>query len=394
MIKRKTSSKTTIFAILTTVFIAMSGIILLNAGNCTNFGEHATATAMSSAEGMAVIEVKSGRVLYSKNMHKVLAPASTTKILTAIVVLENVDCLDTPHKIPDSAIGVEGSSIYLQKGEKLSVRDLLYGLMLQSGNDCAEALAIITAGSKEKFAVLMNETAKKAGAINSNFVTPHGLDAKGHMTTAYDLAKISAYAMHNKDFATIVATKKHSCPYGDREYNRVIVNKNRLLNSYDGADGVKTGYTKKAGRTFVGSATRNNMQVVCAVLNCGPMFEDTARLLNAAFNEFSLTELGKRGDTNSAFAVPVTDSKKDNALLTNKEVGLYPLRESELASIEIKANKPSTLKAPQKQGDIVGDVEYYLENQLIFKTDLVIIEDVESLSLVDRLKDIATNWNK
>jgi len=392
MIKRKTSSKTTIFAILTTVFIAMSGIILLNAGNCTNFGEHATATAMSSAEGMAVIEVKSGRVLYSKNMHKVLAPASTTKILTAIVVLENVDCLDTPHKIPDSAIGVEGSSIYLQKGEKLSVRDLLYGLMLQSGNDCAEALAIITAGSKEKFAVLMNETAKKAGAINSNFVTPHGLDAKGHMTTAYDLAKISAYAMHNKDFATIVATKKHSCPYGDREYNRVIVNKNRLLNSYDGADGVKTGYTKKAGRTFVASATRDGMQLVCVVLNCGPMFEESGRLMTAAFNEFEFTPLTRRGDIIAN--VKVEKGRFDTVPVGASQVVYYPLRDGEAQKLTPNIIVPQSVNAPLKMGSEVGELQIMLENELISTVKLVTIESADSLKMSDRLKDIATNWTK
>ena len=355
-----------------------------------NKAEQATA-ASTSASSMAVLEVTTGRVLYSKNMHEKRAPASTTKILTAIVVIENVADLDKVHKIPDSAVGVEGSSIYLQKGEEMSVRDLLYGLMLQSGNDCAESLAIITAGCKVKFAELMNQTAKRVGALNSNFVTAHGLDADGHYTTAYDLAVISAYALRNPEFAKISATKKHSAPYAGRDYNRVIVNKNRLLNSFDGADGVKTGFTRKAGRTFVGSATRNGMQVVCAVLNCGPMFEDTARLMTAAFNEFSMVPLSKHG-------VALTRVKVDNGRNTDAPLGgssiiYYPLRASEVDQIEKRFVIPDSIKAPQLAGSNVGQMQIYLQNELLYTTNLVTIENVDSYNLKDRLRDIASNWS-
>jgi len=357
-----------------------------------NYHQNASSVTHTSAECMAVLEVSTGRVLYSKNMHKQKAPASTTKILTAIVVIENTLDLDKKHKIPDSAVGVEGSSIYLAKGESLSIRDLLYGLMLQSGNDCAESLAIITAGSKEKFAVMMNETAKRVGAKNSNFVTSHGLDAEGHYTTAYDLAIISCYALRNPIFAEIASTKKYSCEWEGRDYSRVILNKNRLLNSFEGADGVKTGYTKKAGRTFVASATRNDMQVVCAVLNCGPMFEDSARLLNSAFNEFCLTGLGKIGE--KVADLNVTNSRTTFVGLAIKDIGSYPLRQSELEKIEIKISKLTSLTAPIKEGDIIGSAEFYLENQLIHTSELVIMESADSLNLVDRLKDIASRWNK
>jgi len=345
----------------------------------------------TSAECMAVLEVSTGRVLYSKNMHRQRAPASTTKILTAIVVIENTADIDKKHKIPDSAVGVEGSSIYLERGEELSIRDLLYGLMLQSGNDCAESLAIITAGSKEKFAVMMNEAAKRMGAVNSNFVTSHGLDAKDHYSTAYDLAVISRHALLNPDFAEIVSTKKHSTEWKGRDYDRVILNKNKLLHTFDGADGVKTGYTKKAGRTFVASATRNNMQVVCAVLNCGPMFEDSARLLKMAFNEFCLTELSKKGE--KIADLTVSNSRTTSVGLSLKEFPSYPLCQNELEKIQIKTNIPSLLVAPIKEGDTVGTAEFYLEDNLLYTIELVVMQSADSLNLVDRLKDIAGRWN-
>ena len=212
--------------------------------------------------------------------------ASTTKIVTALTVIKHCN-LDDTVEIPRQAVGVEGSSIYLREGEHLTVRELLYGLMLRSGNDAAVALALHTSGSVEAFAALMNEVAEEAGCVNSNFVNPHGLHDDKHYTTAYDLALISCSALENDDFREIVSTKTVRIRNEGYEYDRVLVNKNKLLSNYAAADGVKTGYTKKAGRCFVGSATRNGMQVVVAVLNCGPMFEDTASMLDAAFETYS-----------------------------------------------------------------------------------------------------------
>ena len=240
--------------------------------------EAAYVGAITSAKAMAVIEASTGRLLYEKSKDLKLPMASTTKICTAITVIENCDNIEKTVTVPDKAVGVEGSSIYLQKSEKVKIIDLLYGLMLQSGNDCAEALAITVGGSIEHFAAMMNETAAKAGATNSNFVTPHGLHDDNHYTTAYDLALISAYAFKNPVFEQIVSTKKHIMPWEGRNYPRVIVNKNKILSTYEGGDGVKTGFTKKAGRCLVSSATRDGMRIIAVVLNCGPMFEDCASL--------------------------------------------------------------------------------------------------------------------
>jgi len=344
----------------------------------------------TSAESMAVLEVSTRRVLYQKDMHRRGEPASTTKILTAITVIENTPDLDAVRTVPDAAVGVEGSSIYLAHGEKLSVRDLLYGLMLQSGNDCAEALAILTCGSKEKFAEKMNETARKIGAKSSNFVTPHGLDAPEHYTTAYDLALISAYALTNRDFQEIVRTKKHSAPWAGHDYNRVIVNKNKLLNSFEGCDGVKTGFTKRAGRCYVGSATREGMQVVCSVLNCGPMFEDSAALMESAFSEFKMTEVVKKGEPLAR--LPILEGKKEFVNLGAGGTVRYPLREGELEKLHFNARCVVPLKAPVAIGKESGEIQVILQNDLLFSTPLYTIESAESLSLCDRLRDIANQW--
>ena len=246
----------------------------------------------TSAKSMIVMETLHDKVLYSKNENTQLPMASTTKIVTAITVIENCDDLDALVTIPKGATLAEGSSIYLRANEQLTIRQLLYGLMLQSGNDAAETLALeLGNGSLENFAELMNQTAKNCGAENSNFVTPHGLDDKEHYTTAYDLAKITSYALKNPVFKEIVSCKKYIIPATEHNTARTLLNKNKLLSSLDGCDGVKTGYTKKSGRCLVSSCTRNGMQVVCVVLNCGPMFEDSTNLINKAFEEYKLYEI-------------------------------------------------------------------------------------------------------
>lgn len=236
----------------------------------------------SSAASMAVLD-DDGNLIYSKCADTKREMASTTKICTAITVLDNCIALNRKIIIPDSAVGVEGSSIYLERGEQMTIMDLLYGLMLRSGNDCAVALAIAVGSSVEGFAKLMNETAIRAGALNSNFVNPHGLHAEGHYTTAKDLALITYYAMKNPVFKTIVSTKTHTTRYANHDYNRVMYNKNKILNTYEGGDGVKTGFTKAAGRCLVSSATRDGKQVIAVVLNCSNMFEECERLMDLAF---------------------------------------------------------------------------------------------------------------
>ena len=231
------------------------------------------ASASSSAE--IAMELTTGEVLESGNADAKLPMASTTKIMTALIICEDCD-LDEVITVPDAAVGVEGSSIYLKKEEQIDIRDLLYGLMLRSGNDSATALAIHHSGSVEKFVEVMNERAKQIGAENTNFKNPSGLPDNEHYTTARDLCEITRYALHNETFKEVVATKSYKGKF--REY----ANKNKMLYNYEGANGVKTGYTVKAGRCLVSSAERNGMTVICVVLNCPVMYvrsEKHSRLL-------------------------------------------------------------------------------------------------------------------
>ena len=345
-----------------------------------------------SAECMIVLERDTERVLNEKNADKKRPMASTTKIATAITVIDNVTDLDKLVRVPAAAVGVEGSSIYLEKDEELTVRDLLYGLMLQSGNDCAAALAITTAGSIENFATLMNETAAKVGADNTNFVNPHGLHHDEHYTTARDLGKITAYAMKNPIFREIVGTKRYVMPWKDREYDRVIVNKNKILSTYEGGDGVKTGYTKKAGRCLVASATRDGMNVIAVVLNCGPMFEDCRQLLDGAFAEYSLKDVSKAVDLSSVSAI-VTDGKAQSTRLETEKGLFYPLTESEYGAIRFEVSEVDSMSAPVHIGDENGKIKFYSGNRLLFERKLYSIEEVASLDYSDILYDIVGRWN-
>lgn len=343
----------------------------------------------TSAASMAVIEAGSGRVLYEKDGETKRPMASTTKICTAITVLEHCDDLEKAVVVPDAAVGVEGSSIYLQKGEKVKIIDLLYGLMLRSGNDCATALAILTAGSVDQFADLMNETAQKAGAENTHFVNPHGLHDDNHYTTALDLAKITAYAFKNETFAKIVATKTHSMSYADYPYPRTMQNKNKILFTYEGGDGVKTGYTKKAGRCLVASATRKGMRVIAVVLNCGPMFEDCAALMDKAFEEYALfCPIEKPVETK----VAVENGKEASVPVASKDTFSYPIKAGEEEDFCITANPVSSLAAPVQRGCAAGEFTITFKNQLLFSGKLYTIKEVPARDYLDHLEELIDAW--
>lgn len=285
-------------------------------------------TAGTLAKSAIVVERSSGRVLYAKNPDIRLPNASTTKIATALTVLRHVPDLDRVVTVCTEACGVEGSSVYLQAGEKLTVRDLLYGLLLRSGNDCAVQLAYTVGESVQKFVELMNDEVRSLGCNDTNFVTPHGLHDESHFTTARDLAEITRAALANADFAQIVSSRTYRVTTDGS--TRVFVNKNKLLANFDGADGVKTGFTKKAGRCFVGSATRNGMGVVAVVLDCAPMFEDTARLLNKAFVEFTLQMVLTKNRICGATTLP----SGKRAVYVCPQKFAYPLKADENCRVE------------------------------------------------------------
>lgn len=306
--------------------------------------------AEQPAQGECVVEVSSRRILHAKNASLPLANASTTKIVTALVILE--DCpLDDKVTIPAEAAGVEGSSVYLRAGEEYTVEELLYGLMLRSGNDAAVALALHHSGSIAAFAQVMNERAILLGATDSCFVNPHGLPDERHHTTARDLALISAAAMENETFRTIVSTR---C-YAPRGW----YNKNKLLSSYEGACGVKTGYSMQAGRCLVSAAERAGMTLVCVVLDCPPMYERSAELLDRAFADYMLVRLTDKQEGVNGFAIDHDFS--------------YPLTEQERTEIRIMQELVEPL--PKTAGSIAGQIRIFLANDLLFSQNLYIMEE-------------------
>ncbi len=316
--------------------------------------ENVTAVANSSfiseAKGECVMEMNSRRVLYEKSGDLRLPMASTTKIITCITVLELCDNLQEEIIIPAEATQIEGSSVYLKAGEKYTVEDLLYGLMLRSGNDCATALALYCSGSIQNFSAKMNETAQKAGALDSRFQNPHGLPAKDHYTTAHDLGLITCYAMQSPIFRKIVSTESYE--------KRGWKNKNKMLTTYEGGVGVKTGYTKQAGRCLVSAATRNEMTLICVVLNCSTTYERSIKLLDDAFYAYEYALLL---DKNTP--LQIDDTKK---IGYSEKSYYYPLLKEEKDLINIYT-KPSL---NTKSTEIIGEFEIYLSKRLLFLGNL------------------------
>ena len=355
---------------------------------CLSFGAPVSAEAYTASRGEAVMEVTSGRLLLAENEDRELPPASTTKILTALIIVEDCD-LDAVIEVPKEASGTEGSSVYLAAGEKLTVRDLLYGLMLRSGNDCAVTLALYHSGSIPAFAEYMNERAEALGAEHSHFANPHGLPSKGHYTTARDLALIAAAALRNETFSEIVGTEKYTVPDGGCGYARVWQNKNKMLYNYDGADGVKTGFTKEAGRCLVTSATRGDMRLVSAVLNSPSMYERSGELLDSCFAKYSMKRVFCASD--AAYAVPTDVPEKICRGGCGKDL-FYPLAAGEDVQLDMKVNLPQKVYLPVHTGEILGCVEIRFQNQLIFSQKIVSIVDMKK-SYFDILREIARSHN-
>lgn len=310
------------------------------------------ADAATSAE--IAMELSTGTVLEENNADVQLPMASTTKIMTAIIIVEDCD-LDQVITVPDKAVGVEGSSIYLKKGEQIDIRDLLYGLMLRSGNDSAAALAIHHSGSMEKFAEVMNERAKKIDAQSTNFTNPSGLPDSNHYTTARDLCTITRHAMQNEIFREIVSTKNYSGKF------RSFANKNKMLYNYEGANGVKTGYTVKAGRCLVSSAERDGMDVICVVLNCPDMYERSAKIFDNCFSGYKLVKL----DENAVFM-------SDKVLCKVAKSLDFVVKVNDNLNFNIK---PVDKLKKVKCGDLVAKLEIFGQNGLILSENLYSIID-------------------
>ncbi len=327
-----------------------------------------------SAQSGVLYEPVSGRVIFEKNKDEKRGMASTTKIVTAITALENGNLNDIVT-VSKKAADVEGSSVWLEEGEKQTLYNLLYGLMLSSGNDAAIAIAEHISEDTEKFALLMNETAQKAGAKNSSFKNPNGLDEEGHFTTAYDLAKITAYAMENEQFREIVKTKKKTIPWENHQWDRTLKNHNKLLTLYEGADGVKTGFTKKCGRCLVSSAVKNGTRLIAVTLNAPNDWDDHTKMLDWGFENLKSIQVVKKDEILSEMFVE-NGTENTVTLLAEKDIHLPLLKNDK---VEVKLNVTKKIKAPISAGQMLGFAEIYLNEKKVEEVRLVSANNVEIL---------------
>ena len=316
-----------------------------------------------SAKSAVLIDASSGRVLYEHNANEQMPMASTTKIMTGLLACESKKLGNTVTVSP-FASGTEGSSLWLSIGEKQSLENLTYGLLLKSGNDAAVAIAEYIGGSVDAFSSLMNEKAKKAGAKNTSFKNPHGLDADGHYTTAYDLSLISREALKNKMFAKIVSTKNYTIPWEGNEWDRTLKNHNKLLWMYDGCNGVKTGFTKKSGRCLVSSAEKDGMQLICVTLNDPDDWNDHKALLDYGYTNFKIKNICLKGQKWK----DVEFGKKKKIPVLCKSSFSVALREDEEVKC-IEKYKDTPKKADK--GFKIGTLKFYLGETEIGQTDLV-----------------------
>ena len=322
-----------------------------------------------SAQKAILLDAETGRVLYEKDADSRSLIASCTKIMTALLICEHCNVLDR-MQIPKEAVGIEGSSMYLQENEVLSLQELLYGLMLRSGNDAAVALAIYCAGSVEQFAAMMNDKARQLGLNGTHFENPHGLDAPNHYSTARDLAVLTAYAMKNPVFYQTVSSKTV------RVGQRSMQNHNKLLWRVEGADGVKTGYTKAAGRILVSSATRDGRRLICVTINDGNDWADHSTLLEKGFARYSVQQLIRSGDC-LGYAAVFSGSTAQVPLLAAEDFS-FPLSNDE--QVQIILSGPGFAYAPVIKGKTAGYAYACIGDATVGQVKLVYGETVERIT--------------
>ena len=324
-----------------------------------------------SAECACVIDTLTGRIIYEKNMNKQHTMASTTKIMTALVALENSKP-DDIITVSGNAAGTEGTSLYLKAGQKATMEDLIYGLMLQSGNDAAIAIAEGVSGSVSEFAKLMNKKAQEIGVKNSSFKNPNGLDEEGHFTTAYDLALITREAMKNEKFREIVSTKSKQILNG----TQTVSNHNKMLRQYEGCIGVKTGFTKKSGRCLVTAANRNGVEVIAVTLNAPDDWNDHRNMLDYAFATTDYFPVVAEGMTVNT--IPVRDGTSVSVeLCADRNFYISENRDKKFQNISVKCKIPKEVTAPIRKNEKIGEMTIYYKDTPLETVDLLASVDIE-----------------
>lgn len=343
--------------------------ILLSAAVLVPFAPKAEAVSLAglSAKAAILIDAKTGAVIAEKNEKQRLPMASTTKIMSALLMLESGD-LDTRFKVDNNAIMVEGSSMGLCKDDIVTKRALCYGMLLPSGNDAANQTAVTLAGSTEKFACMMNSRAKEIGMEDTNFVTPSGLHDENHYSTAYDMAMLTREALKNDDFREICGTKRAKLKFGNPPYERWLVNSNKLLTMYDSCIGVKTGFTDEAGRCLVSAAEKNGVTLICVTLNAPDDWNDHKKMYDYGFSvsenrqvSFDCSDLRVRAAGGTESELPV---KLEN-------IPSYTIISGREPKITSEILLPDFVYAPVEKGKKVGKVNFYSDGRLMCTVNMV-----------------------
>lgn len=367
--------------------LLLSFIIIMSCG----FSAVASSIEVT-AQSSVLMCADSGQILYEKNAQQRMSMASTTKIMTAILALES-DIFDSVVTVGSEITGVEGSSLGLHIGDQLSFYDLVTGLMLASGNDAANVIAVVVAGSVEMFVALMNEKAMQLGMKNTHFDTPSGLDGETHFSTAYDMALLASYAMDNEIFVEICSQSNACIAINGKTV--WLKNHNRLLNLYNGSIGIKTGFTKKSGRCLVSAAERNNVILIAVTLNAPNDWDDHTKLLNYGF---SVAERYCASEPGMTMQVPVVGGSSNSVTCRTTE-GLYYTADKQSTSFSTQTIVSPFLYAPVKKGTVVGCIYLIQEDKIVAKTAIVTTEDVktnntivENISFSERFFQLLNGW--
>ncbi|MFA5881587.1 MAG: D-alanyl-D-alanine carboxypeptidase family protein [Eubacteriales bacterium] len=340
-----------------------------------------------SAAAAILVDAKTGQVLFAKNPFQQRPPASTTKVITALLAIESGRLME-PVTVSRRAAYTEGSSMYLSAGEVLTMSDLLYGALLNSGNDACAAIAEHVAGSLENFAVLMNMKALALGAVNTNFTNPHGLPDKDHYTCAYDLALIARSALENQTFSEIVKTKDKVVNLPGQGWDRRLQNTNQLLWRYFWADGIKTGTTNAAGQCLISSATKGSRQLVAVVLRSGDRWNDSIKMFEYGFNHYEYYQAAVTGAEFGQYKVQ-NGVREVLPVVYGGNLGiLVPVRDPGALEKRVRLNPYPV--APVKKGQIIGEVSYYLHKNFVGKVNLTAAVDIREIGFWD----ILTDWWK
>ena len=339
-----------------------------------------------NARSCVVLDRNSKKIIFGKNEYNKVKMASTTKIMTATVIIENCDLSQTVT-VSKKAAGTGGSRLGLKTGDKITIRDLLYGLLLCSGNDAAIALAETAAGSVQNFSNMMNNKAKELGLNNSHFESPHGLDSDNHYTTAYELALLADYALQNSTFRNIVGTKNYTITING--YPKNITNTNELLGSLDGVYGVKTGFTNGANRCLVTSCKRGEMDIICVVLGCDTKnfrTQDSIKLINYTFENFEYLDIKnlidrkfenyKNNNTNP-FEINKGVSNDLEIRCFSTEPSIIPIKKDEKNSIKVNFELKKSLEAPINTNLKVGSFRVYSDNRTILEGDILTTNSID-----------------